>query len=152
MGDSHVDWGFIWKIALSFISVLALIVAFFVRDWMQSFSHWRKESEQRGGFVTREQYFNWANEGIAEIDNWRDAMLEKGGALTVQAHEKICEKKNAETRELFSEKIDQSIRHFNELIKKDFDILKRDLTIEMLKVNDTVKQMVKEIKRHNGEV
>ena len=153
-----------WAIT-SFIGLLFVITGVLIRTvWLMVFNDlhgWKTEIQKEGGTVTRDKFFDWCREKqakcsegmncrLCEIEDWRRDMLEKGGPLTLQPHDVMCEKVTSRVASIFGEKLSDSINHYNSLIKKDLELMKKDLEIAVLSVNETIVQAVKEIKEANG--
>ena len=116
---------------------------------------WKSDLDSEGGVVTRDLHFQWCREKqlvcsegvncrLCEIEEWRKDMYEKGGPLTTQQHEAICDRITTKAASVLVSKLEDSLRHHQELVKKDMEIV-------MLSVKDTVTQAVKDIKESNSQ-
>lgn len=160
-----------WLIGIG-LGLLISVVGWLLRGMMRkiwntieekigNIEEWRTEINKKGGTVTRDDHFSFCGKSqakcsteirreLCDLDEWRQSMFEKGGPLTMQSHESICERVTTNVAKIFTEKLDASINHYNVLVKKDLELIKKDLEIAMLNVNETIKEAVKEIRAVNG--
>ncbi len=69
---------------------------------IEAFPIWlRRETEEGGGVVTRNQFFDWCRENqggcvttkeMSSLKEWRNGMYERGGPLLIMDHSLQCEK------------------------------------------------------------
>jgi hypothetical protein len=154
--NKYIFWAITALIGLSFTVIGILIKSI----WSMVFGDYRKWKEtiekegrvvtKEGGVVTRDKHFQWCGEKqstcsegvncrLCEIEEWRKDMYEKGGPLTVQGHDPICEKRAS----VMVSMVENSLSHHQALVKKDMEIV-------MLSVKEIVADAVKEIKAANG--
>lgn len=126
-----------WAIT-SFIGLLFIIMGVLIRTvWTVVFNDlhgWKTEIQKEGGTVTRDKFFDWCREKqakcsegmncrLCEIEDWRQDMFERGGPLMMQNHEIICEKVTTKMAGIFIAKLDDSLNHHRELVKKELEVI-----------------------------
>ena len=89
-------------------------------------------------------------------------MFEKGGPITFQSHEATCEKVTAKVVGFFVSKLEDSLGHHRELVKKEMELamlnvqnsvgelVKKQLELVTVSVQNSVSQAVKAFKEANG--
>jgi hypothetical protein len=113
------------------VNVLVLILWWVIRRWVGGIDTWRTEASKAGGFVTREQYFNWCGPQQARcredltcrlegLEDWRRGVMEKGGALSFHEHMAICDKLSEKSAANFAKRTDELMKHHRELVESQF--------------------------------
>jgi hypothetical protein len=147
--NKYIFWAITGLIGLSF-AVIGILIKSIWSIVFGEYRKWKETIEKEGGVVTRDKHFQWCGEKqstcsegvncrLCEIEEWRKDMYGKGGPLTVQGHDPICEKRAS----VLVSMVESSLKHHQELVKKDLEIV-------MLSVKEIVTDAVKEIKAANG--
>jgi hypothetical protein len=155
--DKFVFWAVTTVISLSITVIGILIKSIWsivfgdYRKWKEGIEKWKETIEKEGGgIVTRDKHFQWCGEKqstcsegvncrLCEVEEWRKDMYEKGGPLTTQGHDIVCEKR----ANVLVSMVENSLKHYQEIVKKDLEIV-------MLSVKETVTEAVRQIKEANG--
>jgi hypothetical protein len=147
--NKFVFWLVTTLIGLSF-AVIGILIKSIWSIVFGDYRKWKETIEKEGGVVTRDKHFQWCgdkqsacSEGVncrlCEVEEWRKDMYEKGGPLTTQGHDVVCEKRAS----VLVSMVEKSLKHYQELVKKDLEIV-------MLSVKETVTEAVRQIKEANG--
>jgi hypothetical protein len=126
---SHTDI-IIWIYAAA-INVFIVILWWVVKRWVNNIDTWRGDAAKGGGFMTRDQYFEWCKpqqakcrDGfdcrIDDVEQWRDSIMEKGGALSFQDHMAICDRLSEKNAANFAKRTDELMMHHRELVETQF--------------------------------
>jgi hypothetical protein len=149
MGDpivQHVvDWALIWKIVLSIVSCLAVIVGWFIKRWMNRWDGWKEEIDKQGGIVTRDIFFRFCDEKqakcsvsmnckIEDIVEWRNAMFEKGGPMLIKNHDEMCDKVTSRAAATFAKMVDEKFDHHRELVTAQFGEFGANLQRKLIEI------------------
>ncbi len=161
MGDpvvQHViDWALVWKIVLSIVSGLALIVGWFIKRWMNQWDEWKEGIDKQGGIVTRDIFFRFCDEKqtkcsssmdckIEDIIEWRNAMFEKGGPMLIKNHDEFCEKITSRAAATFAKMVDEKFTHHRELVTAQFGEFSANLQRKLIEIVAGLKKDL----LHNG--
>lgn len=139
------DWALWWKIGLSTISGLALIVGWFLKKWMHRWDEFREDIEKQGGIVTRDIFYKHCDERQGKcltrigckfdgIEDWRDAMIEKGGPVLKKDHDETCERVVSKSAATFAKMVDEKFAHHRELVTAQFGEFSAKLQKNLIEV------------------
>jgi hypothetical protein len=136
------------------INVLVLILWWVVRRWVGSIDAWRSNADKAGGFVTRDQYYDWCEpqhrkcrEGfiyrIEEVEKWRNDITEKGGPLPKVEHDDLCERR---TNKIWQQ-VEANLNHQREVIAGELKLIQVTLQRDVI---DEIRKLKDEMNRRNG--
>jgi len=125
------------------INVLVFVLWWVVKRWVGNIDTWRGDAGKAGGFITRQQYFEWCGpqqekcrDGIMcrveDVEKWRDTIMDKGGAVTFQEHLAICERVGEKAGSAFAKRIDELMLHHREWDQGQLELLSERLEKRML--------------------
>jgi hypothetical protein len=143
----------IWIYAAA-INVLILILWWVVKRWVNNIDTWRGDAAKGGGFMTRDQYFEWCKpqqakcrEGLEcrvdDVEQWRDTIMEKGGPLPKLEHDDLCEKR---TNKIWQQ-VEASLNHQRELIAGELKLIQVTLQKDVI---EEIRDLKKELNHRNG--
>lgn len=136
------EW-MVWVIQ-GIIGLLVVMNSFWIKRWIGAWDAQKKQWDEEGGVVTREDHFAWCGQnqekcpaflGFKMLVDWRNGMLEKGGPLTRMEHTAVCKEISKEIGDHFCERLDEMFEHHRTLVSKEFELLRKE--ISQLKVDGT---------------
>ena len=143
------------------INVLVFVLWWVVKRWVGNIDTWRGDAGKAGGFITRQQYFEWCKpqqdkcrEGLIcrteDIEKWRESIMDKGGAVTFQEHLAGCEKVGEKTANAFAKRIDELMLHHREWVGGQLELLSEKLGKRMLEGFGQLRKEVEQDRRKDG--
>lgn len=158
-------WDIVFKAILGIIVVLWGGLLWFAKrsinkfdEWKDGIDKWIKGSSDKGGLVTRDDFFAWCDQKqgkcskevrceLADIFNWRDSIMQKGGPISLVDHIAACEKASEKAANSFAKKIDDTYLHHREWVADQLRIMTSDLE---KKLSEGFAKLSKEID-HRGD-
>jgi len=128
-----------WIVWLSqgVISMLLVIVSFWIRRWINQLDQERATWIKEGGLITRTMFHELLREEqlkcpaiktLQGLSDWRNDVLDRGGIMTKPEHAAICKENTREIADNFYRRLDELFEHHREWVGQELRLIRVEIS------------------------